>query len=452
MSTSPDKEEIVRLFSEVRILDPVFRSAVAALDAGDVEELKGILQKYPALIHQRAEEEGWFAGTYFRHPTLLHFVANNPYRHETMPPRTLESAETILDAGAEIDAPTEAGNDHTVLGLVTSCEPARKAGLQIPLIELLVRRGANPSLGLDAAVIHGETEAVDCLLRLGARHTVMSAAALGKTEKLRELLKNRPKPSVLMDAALAAARYGRVESVEALLETGIGISDRMTSHPYEPTILHQAAWFGQRALAEWLIAHGADPTIRDTQHNGTPAGWAKYGEHPEHAEWFAELEAQASKSTPLATLEQVATEISADLEKKYQLRCETGEWLKSSVLKLQKPNWTDGAGHEAFFSVWLDAEDLEKGRFHYNIHALKLRLLSGHAIAAGEFASAFRERFARAGGHWPNVGTDYGPQTLMQGWLPYDVRTFRKDVIGLVNSFVAIHGIIDEMLEERRIE
>ncbi len=152
-SESPDKEAIVRLFSEVRILDPLFRAAVEAIDSGEVDKLRELLQKNPGLVRQRAEEEGWFAGNYFRHPTLLHFVANNPYRHQTMPPRILESTEAILDAGADINAATETGeeNDHGVLGLVTSCEPARKDGLQIPLIELLVRRGANSTLGLDPA-------------------------------------------------------------------------------------------------------------------------------------------------------------------------------------------------------------------------------------------------------------------------------------------------------------
>ena len=29
---------------------------------------------------------------------------------------------------------------------------------------------------------------------------------------------------------------------------------------------------------------GADPTIRDALHSGTPAGWAQYGCHPELAE------------------------------------------------------------------------------------------------------------------------------------------------------------------------
>jgi ankyrin repeat protein len=450
MSNSPDKEEIVRLFSEVRILDPIFRSAVAALDAGDVEGLRTILRKHPGLVRQRAEEEGWFAGVYFRHPTLLHFAANNPYRHETMPPRILESTEAILDAGAEIDATTEIENDHTVLGLVTSCEPARKAGLQIPLIELLVRRGADPSRGLDPAVIHGEDEAVACLLRLGVTHTVMSSAALGDAVALKKLLKKKVSPHEKMDAALAAARYGKVDSVEALLESGLNINERMTSHPYGPTVLHQAAWFGRRELADWLITRGADLSIRDTQFEGTPAGWAQHGGHPELAAWLSAQEKPSVKSV-LAALQQVAVEMAPELEK-HQLLSLTGEWLNSSALKIQKAHWTDGAGHQTFFSVWADAKDLKKGRFKYNIHALKMRLLPGYRMSADDFASGFRERFTKAGGNWPNVKTDYGPQTLMEGWMPFDVKTFRDDVTGLVNGFIAIHGIIDDLLEELRIK
>lgn len=448
MSNSPDKEKIVRLFSGVRILDPVFRSAVAALDAGDVEGLRAILREHPGLVRQRAEEEGWFAGEYFRHPMLLHFVANNPYRHETMPPRILESTELILDAGADIDAGTEIENDHTVLGLVTSCEPARKAGLQIPLIELLVRRGADPSRGLDPAVIHGEDEAVACLFRLGARHTLMSAAALGDADALQGLL-SEASGRERMDAAMAAARYGQIRSVEALLKSGLGISEPITSHPYSPTLLHQAAWFGQRELAEWLIAHGADLSIRDTQFGGTPAGWAQHAGHPDLAAWLTAQEKPTIQSV-LTTLQRIADDLAPELEK-HQLITRTGVWLDSAALKILKPHWSDGAGHETFFSVWADARDLKKGRFNYNIHALKMRLLPGYSMSAGDFVFGFRERFAKAGGNWPNMSMDYGPQTLFQGWMPFDVRTFRTDVISLVNGFVAIHRIIDEVLEERRI-
>ncbi len=282
-SDTPDREAIIRLFTEVRILDPIFREAVQAIDRGDVESLRDMLRTHPALVHQRAEEEGWFAGVYFRHPTLLHFVANNPHRQETMPPRILESTDAILDAGADIHARTETDNDHGVLGLVASCEPARKDEVQIPLIELLVRRGADPVTGLDPAMIHGEMDAVGALLRLGARHTLMSAAAMGDGEALSRHLAGTTSETDRMNALFAAARFGRVTSIEALLASGIPIDSRNESHPYAPTVLHQAAWFGHRELVEWLLQHGADPTIRDRQFDGTPADWARQGNHPDLA-------------------------------------------------------------------------------------------------------------------------------------------------------------------------
>lgn len=153
----------------------------------------------------------------------------------------------------------------------------------------------------------------------------------------------------------------------------------------------------------------------------------------------------------LTILQDLEKEIAPGLMRKHHLGCITGEWLDSAVLKLQKPSWTDGGpGQGVFFSVWLGDKELRKNRFNYNIHALKLRLREGYAIKPGEFASAFREKFASQADLWPNVRTDYGPQTLMQGWMPLDAKTFRKDVMGLVGGFVAIHGIIDALLEERR--
>ena len=447
MSNSPDKDAIIRLLSEVRILDPIFRSAVEVIDAGEVEALRELLRQHPRLVHQRAEEEGWFAGIYFRHPTLLHFVANNPYRHETMPPRVLESAEVILDAGAEIDALTETSNPHTVLGLVTSCEPARKAGVQIPLVDLLVRRGADPSLGLDPAVIHGEDAAVSRLLELGAKHTLMSAAALGESAILKTLLKKNWPVERLMGAALAAAQYGRIESVKALLSGGLRVNDPMTSHPYAPTLLHEAARCGRRGLVEWLVEHGADPTLRDTQFRGTPAGWARHNGHLDLADWLAAREQPSSNAPILRMLEEMAGACGPELERDHRLLCKTGEWLHAAVLKIQKPAWTDGNGHEIFFSIWQDAAARKKGRVVYTLHALKLRLLSGYSIRAGDFASAFRKRLAKAGGDWPNLKTDCGPQTLMQGWLALDPKTFRDDVARLVGEFVGIHKIIDDLLE-----
>ena len=34
------------------------------------------------------------------------------------------------------------------------------------------------------------------------------------------------------------------------------------------------------ALVDTLLARGADPSLRDTQYNGTPSDWARVNKHP----------------------------------------------------------------------------------------------------------------------------------------------------------------------------
>src|SRR5687767_5829124 len=66
-----------------RIEDSIFRRAVDLLDDGDVDGLRNHLKHHPSVVHQRVVFEG---GNYFRDPTLLEFVAENPVRHDSLPP------------------------------------------------------------------------------------------------------------------------------------------------------------------------------------------------------------------------------------------------------------------------------------------------------------------------------------------------------------------------------
>jgi ankyrin repeat protein len=279
-TVASDKEAIVRLLGEVRILDPIFREAVTAIDEGALDTLRDLLARHPALVRQRAEEEGWYAGPYFRHPTLLHFVAGNPKRSGELPGNIREMAEAILDAGADVDAEMEGANGGTTLALVASSEPARKHGLQIPLIELLAGKGADPTKGLEAAMMHNEMDAVRVLLRYGARHTLSSAAGMGDEGALRDLLAATSSGADRLAAAAIGAMHGHAGCVEMLLATGLDINARLV-HPYSPTLLHQAAWSGHRGLVEALLSLGADPSLRDTQFDGTPADWARVNGHGE---------------------------------------------------------------------------------------------------------------------------------------------------------------------------
>ena len=65
-----------------RIENLAFRHAVDLLDQGDVVNLRAHLNTHPHLVRERVMFEG---GNYFRHPTLLEFVAENPVRRGTLP-------------------------------------------------------------------------------------------------------------------------------------------------------------------------------------------------------------------------------------------------------------------------------------------------------------------------------------------------------------------------------
>jgi hypothetical protein len=153
----------------------------------------------------------------------------------------------------------------------------------------------------------------------------------------------------------------------------------------------------------------------------------------------------------LEALNRVKKKIQSPLLRQHQIECTTGEWLDCAVLKLQKKSWTqNGLGEGVFFSVWVGEKELKKNRFHYNVHALKLRLWEGYAIKPLEFASGFRTKLRQSKGQWPNLRTDYGPQTLMQGWVDLYPETFEEIVIHLAGEFVELHGIIDLLIKKGR--
>ncbi len=138
------------------------------------------------------------------------------------------------------------------------------------------------------------------------------------------------------------------------------------------------------------------------------------------------------------------------------LICKQGFYAACSVLKLQKPSWTNDPMDRVqnksgiFFSLWINEESVRKTRAIYNIHALKLRQLEGYSITSRDFASDFRNGFAAARNAWPNVSVDHGPLTLMQGWIEIHRNTFEKDTLALMERFKELSSLIDSLLESRR--
>lgn len=145
-----------------------------------------------------------------------------------------------------------------------------------------------------------------------------------------------------------------------------------------------------------------------------------------------------------------------DLLSQHQLELKVGEWLQSAVLKMQKRSWLNQTQtarqfeESIFFSIWASQETISKNRLYYNVHALKIRELKSYSIQSREFAAAFRSQFKAFEKKWPNVSTNFGPLTLMQGWISSDSENFNDEVLALANNFLEIQFIIDDLLEERK--
>ncbi len=262
-----------------RIEDSTFQGAVALIDLGDAAGLAIYLKQHPNLVRQRVVFEG---GNYFRNPSLLEFIAENPVRHGKLPDNIVAVAKVILDAGVERAALNE------TLQLVSTGSVARQCRLQIPLIDLLCEYGADPSSAIQATVVHGELSAADHLLEQGARITLPVAAALGRMDDFRRQLAAANNEELHLALALAA-QFNRVEMVRLLLDAG---EDPNRYNPVgghsHTTPLHQAAGGGYRELVQLLLERGARTDLKDVLWHGTPADWAK------HAGW-TELEAYLRK-------------------------------------------------------------------------------------------------------------------------------------------------------------
>lgn len=265
-----------------------FESAVEAVVNGDLAALQAVLRRNPDLVRARSTRICCFDPPRHR-ATLLHYVAANGlegYRQKT-PPNAVEIARALLDAGAEPDAFADMyGARCTTLSMLVSSSHPAKAGLQVPLTELLLDFGANVDGAapeetwgspIRTALVFGMTDAAAELAKRGARIDLPAAAGLGRFEDAARLLPSAS-PEDRHRALVLAAQLGHAEIVRLLLEAG---EDPNRFNPpgghTHSTPLHQAALAGHLDVVRTLVEHGARLDIRDTLWHGTPLGWAEHG-------------------------------------------------------------------------------------------------------------------------------------------------------------------------------
>jgi len=279
-----DKAAIIELLARPVIRDPSFRAAVTALQSGDVAALGRLLDEQPRLLRERILEPECYReasrSQYFRDPKLFWFIANNPTLMKRMPDNIVEVAETMIARGVD-----KADLDYA-LELVMTSLPAREQGLQIPMLERLMKAGATPTArAIDVTLAHWELEPIQALLRAGHPMTAPIAAALGLTDRLEPLLR-AASPEEIQNALGMAVINRQNEAARQALDAGADVNAFLPVHSHS-TALHQAAIDENLELIDLLLARGARADIADKLWSATPLDWARHqgkGRTAEHLE------------------------------------------------------------------------------------------------------------------------------------------------------------------------
>ena len=258
-----------------------FEAAADAIVDGDMAALEKLVVENRELVRARSTRE--------HKSTLLHYVSANgveDFRQRT-PPNIVEIAKFLLEAGADVNAESDAyGGGSTTLMLTATSYHPEKAGVQIALLQLLIARGAvidspGGSGAVNACLRNGRLAASEYLARHGARLDLEGAAGVGLLDQVRgffdrkgALLPSATKPQMI-DGFAWACQFGRTNVVEFLLERGMEVGAKLRHHGQ--TGLHWAAYNGHTSTVKLLLGRGSAVDVKDAEFSGTPLDWALYG-------------------------------------------------------------------------------------------------------------------------------------------------------------------------------
>ena len=232
--------------------DPRATALVSAIQTGDVDRLRSLLDQDPALATASIVDDRNVART------LLHIVTDWP-GHFAEGART---AALLIEPGADVNARErhrdrdEAG--ETPLHWAASCD-------DVALVDALLDGGADieapgaiftGGAPMSDAVVFAQWKAARRLLERGARTTFWQASALGPLDPVREFFTNgsAPTPEDITNAFWNACRGGQQPVAAFLLSQGadlnwIGHDDKMP--------LQVAQESGAEDLVAWLRAQAA---------------------------------------------------------------------------------------------------------------------------------------------------------------------------------------------------
>jgi ankyrin repeat protein len=221
---------------------------------------------------------------------FLYVSANGveDFRQKT-PQNIVEIAKLLLEAGSDVNAESDAyGGGSTTLGLVATSIHPQRAGVQIPLMEILLDYGARidqPSAGgngqsiINGCLANGQPETAEFFANRGAPVDLEGAAALGQLSVVKSyfdgngILRPPATKQQMESAFLYACGYGRKEVAEFLLEQGV---DPCLRNDAGQTGLHWAAYGPDVDLVRLLLQRDSPADVRDEGFHATPLDLALY--------------------------------------------------------------------------------------------------------------------------------------------------------------------------------
>jgi len=260
------------------ITDTLFREAVEAIDTGNIASLQQLLEANTELVTKRLDtpnEEG-----YFKNPYLLWFVADNPIRHEKLPANIIEVTKLIIETLQKRNNINYQYIIDYTLGLVCTGRIPKECSVQIPLMELLVNKGARVKGNVLGPIGQHNFEAAKFLLDKGADYNLATAIGLNKTDDIEKFVKSAT-ASELYVALVVASFFGKADVISLLIEAGADVNGSGSKEDFggfhsHASALHQAVFSGSLEAVKILVEAGANLKTIDKVYSGTPLGWAKH--------------------------------------------------------------------------------------------------------------------------------------------------------------------------------
>jgi ankyrin repeat protein len=269
-------------------------AAAEAVGAGDAAALRPILGRNPDVVFEPYGAGGTLLGAV----TQPNVFGANLGRELGVDRRCVE---LLIAAGSELDRPL---NLAACFNRVELVELLLDAGGAVDVIEPW---GITP---LMTAIYHGAAEAADVLARVAVvPDALWVAAGAGLASRVAGWFTESgalragagdPRPNladvgwppapppvpddseaILGEALVFACLNGRRSCAELLMERGADVD----LGPYlDLTPLHVSVMSDRPEMVTLLLDHGADLTIRDGVHGGTPLSWASHIDRPHLAE------------------------------------------------------------------------------------------------------------------------------------------------------------------------